>query len=244
MKMTKEEFKEKLREEASKQSIIMSEDILEKLYKYKEILVEWSGKINLTTIIDDYDVIIKHLVDSLIVTKYIKEGQCVIDIGTGAGLPGIVISIYFEGSVKVLLMDSVNKKITFLEEVIKSLNLSNIKTLQARAEEACHKVKYREIYDIAIARAVAGLNILSEYLSGYVRQDGKCIFMKAGNIQEEVQQAQDAFNKTQIFIEKEDKYKIEYLEEQLSRTIIIAKKTGKLESIYPRNYGSIKKSPL
>ncbi len=244
MKMTKEQFMDKLKEEALKQSIELPKETLEKMYEYKELLVEWNDKINLTTIIEDYDVIIKHIVDSLIVTKYIKEGQSVIDVGTGAGLPGIIIAIYFEGNVKVTLMDSANKKITFLNDVISKLNLKNVQTINGRAEEVCHKKQYREGYDIAIARAVAKINVLAELLSGYIKIGGNCIFMKAGSVEEELNEASGALSQMQLELEKEDKYNIKYMEETLSRTIVVAKKTEKLEEDYPRIYGKIKNSPF
>lgn len=244
MKMTKEKFIEILKVEANKQSIQLSDVMLEKLYQYKELLVEWNEKINLTAIIEDYDVIIKHIVDSLIVVKYIKEGQNIIDVGTGAGLPGIIISIYFEGKVKITLLDSLNKKLIFLNDVIDKLKLNNIYTLHSRAEEACHKKEYREVYDIAIARAVSATNILSEYLSGYVKVDGICIFMKAGDIKEELNQSQNAMEKMQLCIEKEYYHEIEYLEDKLKRTIVITKKIKKLEGVYPRSFGKIKKNPF
>lgn len=244
MKMTKEEFIEVLKLEANKQNIELTVSMLDKLYQYKGLLVEWNEKINLTTITEDYDVIIKHIVDSLIVTKYINDNQSVIDIGTGAGLPGIIISIYFEGRVKITLLDSLNKRIMFLDEVVSKLNLRNINTLHSRAEEACHKKECREAYDIVLARAVASLNILSEYLAGYVKVDGKCIFMKAGGVQEELDQAKNAFDILQLMIEKKGSHEIEYLGDKLSRTIIVARKTKKLNNIYPRSFAKIKKSPL
>lgn len=244
MKMTQEQFIKILEMEANKQQIKLCSNILEQLYQYKELLLEWNTKINLTTITDDYDIIIKHIVDSLLITKYITEGQSVIDVGTGAGLPGIVLAIYFEGKIKVTLLDSSNKKINFLKDVITKLDIKNIYTINERAEEACHKKTYREMYDVAVARAVAKLNILSELLSGYVKTDGKCIFMKAGDIEEELIQAKDSFIKTSLLLEKEDKYEMKYLEEKISRTVIIAIKTDKLERAYPRNFGKIKNNPL
>lgn len=244
MKMSKEQFKEKLKQSARKQQVELSDTILDNLYSYKELLVEWNEKINLTTIIEDYDVIVKHIVDSLIVVKHIKEGQSIIDVGTGAGLPGMIISIYFEGKVNVTLLDSSNKKITFLKEVIKELNLKNIRTVNSRAEEDCQKKEFREVFDLAIARAVASMSILSEYLSGYVKVDGRCIFMKAGDVEEELNESKNALETMQLIVEKEYRHEIEYLDDKLSRTIIVAKKIKKLDRMYPRNFGRMKKHPL
>ncbi len=244
MKMTKDQFIDTLRAEAIKQGIELTDNICDNLYEYKELIVEWNEKINLTTITEDYDVITKHIVDSLIVTKYIEVGQKIIDVGTGAGLPGIVISIYFEGKVDITLLDSLNKRVIFLKHVINKLNLKNIYAVHSRAEDYCHKKEGREVYDLAVARAVAGLNILAEYLSGYVKQQGQCIFMKAGDIKEELDNSENCFENMNLILEKKDKYEIDNLKEKLSRTIIVAKKTAKLENIYPRSFDKIKKKPF
>lgn len=244
MKMSKERFIETLKLEAGKQGINLTSNVLDKMYNYKELLIEWNDKINLTTIVEDYDIIVKHIVDSLIVTKYIEKGQRIIDVGTGAGLPGLIIGIFFEGNVEITLLDSSNKKIIFLNDVIDKLKLKNIYTVHARAEELCHEKEYREEYNIALARAVAGINVLSELLSGYVSINGVCIFMKAGCIQEEIDVAQNALTKMQLLIEKKDNYEINYFKDKISRTIIVAKKVKTLEKDYPRIFGKIKKDPF
>lgn len=217
MKMTKENFIKILILESSKQNIVISNKTADELYNYKELLIEWNNKINLTTIID---------------------------IGTGAGLPGVVVAIYFEGKVKVTLLDSSNKKTEYLKDVVNKLNLKNIYVLKARAEEACNKKIYREQYDVAIARALAKANVLCELLSGYIKNNGICILMKSGQVEEEIKEASGAFKETSLIVEKEDKHEINYLKENLSRTIIIARKKGRLDEKYPRNFGRIKNKPL
>ena len=155
MKLTEEQFKQVLLEKASNINVNLNNEQLNSYYIYKEMLVEWNDKINLTAITDDEEIIDKHIIDCLEVVKYIKEGQSIIDVGTGAGLPGIIIAIYFEGKVKVTLFDALNKRIIFLDEVINVLGLKSVKAVHGRAEETSKEEKYREVYDIVISRAVA-----------------------------------------------------------------------------------------
>ena len=127
-------FKEVLKAEASKMNISLDENMLEKFEMYKNLLVEWNGKINLTSITDDYEVIMKHFVDSLEIVKYINKNENIIDIGTGAGFPGIVIAIYFDSNVNITLLDALEKRLNFLSEVIQKLGLKKITLLHGRAE--------------------------------------------------------------------------------------------------------------
>ena len=135
MKLTKEQFKQKTAEMTANTGIQLNDNQLEKLYLYKEMLVEWNEKINLTAITDDEEIIAKHIVDSLEIVKYIKQGQSIIDVGTGAGLPGIIIAIYFEGKVNITLFDALNKRILFLQQVIEKIGLTNVQAIHGRAEE-------------------------------------------------------------------------------------------------------------
>lgn len=160
MKMTKEEFIEYLIRFAEKQGINISEDKANMLYIYKQLLLEWNEKINLTAITEDDDIIVKHFVDSLLSTKFVLEGMKIIDVGTGAGFPGIVLAIYYGKEINITLLDSLNKRINFLNDVIKKLELDNVKAIHGRAEEMAHNIEYREKYDVAIARAVAPLNVI------------------------------------------------------------------------------------
>jgi 16S rRNA (guanine527-N7)-methyltransferase len=165
--------------------IDLSNDKAEKFYQYMEILIKWNENINLTAITEPNEVLQKHFVDSLTVLKDIKENSEIIDVGTGAGFPGIPIKIADE-SFKVTLLDSLNKRINFLDEVIKNLNLTNINTIHARAEEVGKNGKLREKFDVAISRAVAPLNVLVEYLLPFVKVNGVCICMKGSNTKEEI----------------------------------------------------------
>ena len=155
------EFREILMEYLKTMDIKLNDEQIQKFYKYMELLLEWNEKINLTAIIEPKEIILKHFVDSLTIAKYIKEKDRLIDVGTGAGFPGIPLKIYRE-DIEITLVDSLNKRINFLNEVIEELNLSNIETVHSRAEELGKNKKYRERFDIATSRAVANLSTLSE----------------------------------------------------------------------------------
>ena len=154
-------FSKELEIAAKQIKIELTKEQIEKYYNYMNLLLEWNEKINLTAIIDPKEIILKHFVDSLTIAKYIKKDEKLIDVGTGAGFPGIPVSIVKE-STDIVLLDSLNKRINFLEEVKENLKLKNITTIHGRAEEFGKNKKKRETYDIATSRAVAPLNILLE----------------------------------------------------------------------------------
>lgn len=244
MKMNKEEFINTLILKAKENNIIISNEQAEKMYTYKELLLEWNEKINLTAITEDDEIITKHFIDSLLCIDDLKDVKTLIDVGTGAGFPGIVLAIYIEGNINITLLDSLNKRIKFLDIVIEKLELSNVKTIHGRAEEIAHKEEHREKYDIAIARAVAPLNILLEYLTGYVKKDGKCICLKSISVQDEIKNANKALNVLNLKLERQEMKTIELNEDNLIRQILVFKKENNINNKYPRNYGKIKKSPL
>ncbi len=243
MKMSKEEFIHTLICRAAENNIKIDETKAEKMFLYKELLVEWNEKINLTSITEDEDIIVKHFIDSLLCVECIKENSQIIDVGTGAGFPGLVIAIYFDGNVSITLLDSLQKRVNFLDLVIKELELKNIQAIHGRAEEYAHKEEFREIYDIAIARAVAPLNVLLEYLSGYVKIDGECICMKALSINEEINKSKNATQVLNLELLKKITITIKYTED-ITRNILIYTKNKSTPNKYPRSYGKIKKSPL
>ena len=243
MKMEKEVFIKLLIDKAKENNININGKQAEKMYQYKELLIEWNEKINLTAITDDKDIIVKHFVDSLLCVEYINEKESIIDVGTGAGFPGIIIAIYFEGKVNITLLDALQKRVKFLNTIIESLKLTNIKVVHSRAEELAHKEEYREVYDTAIARAVAPLNILLEYLSGYTKVGGKCICLKSLSVDEEINSSKKASEILNVELEKNIK-KIVKHKEDLTRTILIFNKIKNISSKYPRSFGKIKKSPL
>ena len=238
------DFKECLYNEALKIGIELNDKQLEQFKKYKELLIEWNNVMNLTAITDDYEIILKHFIDCLEIVKYIPKSSKVIDIGTGAGFPGVVISIYFEDKITVTLLDSLNKRIDFLNEIISKLNLKNIQAIHARAEEYAHKEEYRECYDIAVSRAVAPLNILLEYDTPYIKINGKALLLKGNNLDEEIKKSKNALSILNSRISNIYKYNYSVNDEVYSRNILEITKLKDSPKKYPRNYGKIKKNPL
>ena len=188
--MFNEEFIKKLNEINN----TCSKDESEKLFKYMNILLEWNEKMNLTAITDESEIISKHFVDSLTILKYIKNNDKVIDVGTGAGFPGIPLAI-FKNNTKFTLLDSINKRINFLNEVKEKIELDNVENLHGRAEDFGQNKAYREQYDVAASRAVAPMHVLLEYLLPFVKVGGMCICMKGPNVSEEIKDIENVAKK-------------------------------------------------
>lgn len=244
MKNNKDDFKQTLKEEALKKDIQLNDIQLDRLYVYKELLIEWNSKINLTAITEDYQIILKHFIDCLEIVKYIKNDESIIDIGTGAGFPGVVIAIYYDNKVNITLLDSLNKRILFLEEVVKKLTLKNVKIIHARAEECAHKNEFRERYDLVVSRAVAPLNILLEYDIPYIKVGGRALLLKGNNVLEEIKDSDNALKILNCHLSNIYKYNYQVNEDIYNRNIIEINKFNKCSPKYPRSYGKIKKSPL
>lgn len=235
------DFKEKLIEEANKYNLNITFEMAERFEKYKDLLLKWNEVMNLTAITEEDEIIVKHFIDSLICTRYITNEKNLIDIGTGAGFPGIPLAIYYLNNKKVVLLDSLNKRINFLNDVVENLNLNNVKCIHARAEEYAQKAEYREKYDLVVSRAVAPLNILAEFNTPYINLYGKAIFMKGSNYKEELENSQKAFKTLNMEIQTTEEY---LLNDEITHSIIIAKKIDNTPNKYPRIYGKIKKMPL
>lgn len=235
------EFNEYLRENLNKINIEIEEEKVKQFYLYMNKLLEWNKKINLTAITDENDIILKHFVDSLTALKYIKDKSKVIDIGTGAGFPGIPLKIQRE-DIQITLMDSLNKRINFLKEVINKLNLQNICAIHSRAEELARNSNYREKYDVAISRAVANLSTLVEYMLPFVKIGGKCICMKGSNVKEEVENSKKAIKELGGKIIKIDDFILP--SSDYERNIIIIEKVEQTKGKYPRKAGIPSKEPL
>ena len=239
--MKKEEFKKVLYEKTKQIGIELKEEQLEKFYLYMNILLEWNEKINLTAITNEEEIILKHFVDSLTINKYIEEGKSIIDVGTGAGFPGIPIKILRE-DLKVTLLDSLNKRINFLNEVIEKLDLKKIECIHGRAEEFGKNKNYREKYDFATSRAVANMSTLSEYLIPFVKVGGKVLAMKGDKAEEELEEAKKAIKLLGGKVENIDNF---YLpDSDIKRNIIIIKKIEKTERKFPRKPGTPAKEPI
>ncbi|MBR3163175.1 MAG: 16S rRNA (guanine(527)-N(7))-methyltransferase RsmG [Clostridia bacterium] len=239
--MDKIKFSRKLKEEAENISIELNEKQLEAFYDYMKLLIEWNEKINLTAIVDPEEIITKHFVDSLTALKYIEESNSVVDIGTGAGFPGIPIKIA-NRNINMTLVDSLNKRINFLNEVISKNDLVNIEAIHCRAEEFGKNIKYREKYDIAISRAVARLNVLVEYLLPTIKVGGKCICMKGPDSEEEVNEAEKAIEILGGKLEKIECFVLPGTD--IKRSIIIINKIKNTPNQYPRKAGMPAKNPI
>ena len=233
--MNKEQFINELK----KINIDISVDILSKLDKYYQILVEENQKYNLTAITEENQVYLKHFYDSLCIIKIINlENQYLLDIGTGAGFPGLVLKIVFP-NLKIDLLDSTNKKCLFLQKVIDTLELKNITVINARAEE--YAKENREIYDIVTSRAVAPLKHLLEYSIPTLKVNGNFISLKS-NIEEEIKNINNYYNKLYLSQEEIIKYELPY--EHSLRTLYKVTKTKETPLIYPRMYFQIKKKDI
>ena len=233
------EFKERMLDLSKKIDIDLSNEEIEQFYSYMNLLLEWNEKINLTSITEKNDIILKHFIDSMTILKYIEGNSKVIDVGTGAGFPGIPIGI-LKQKTEITLLDSLNKRIIFLNEVIKKSNLKNIITVHNRVEDFGRKNK--EKYDISISRAVAGLPILVEYLIPLVRVGGKCICMKGADIDEEIEDGKFAIKELGGKISEIEEFKLP--NSDYKRTIIIIEKIKNTPSKYPRKAGLLQKKPL
>ena len=222
-------------------NIKINDEQIKSFEKYMNLLLKWNEKINLTAITQPEEVKLKHFVDSLTVLKYINDDDKVIDIGTGAGFPGIPLKIMKENT-KITLLDSLNKRINFLNIVIETLNLRNIQAIHGRAEEIARNKLYREKYDVAVSRAVANLSTLTEYMLPFVKVGGKCICMKGANVNEELERAQNAIKELGGEIERVDNF---YLSDNDNeRNIIVIKKVKETNPKYPRKAGTPSKEPL
>ena len=238
--MEKIVFKKKMNELLSEINIEINENKIDMFYLYMQELLEWNKKINLTAIEDENEIILKHFIDSLTVQKYIKNAQNIIDIGTGAGFPGIPLAIVNEKS-NIVLLDSLNKRINFLNNVIQKIELSNVKAIHGRAEDLAKIVQHREKYDIVISRAVAPFNILLEYMLPFNKVNSYTIAMKGSNI-EEVDISNNALKKLGGKIEKIEKINLPNTD--IKRNIIIVRKIEETPKKFPRKAGIPKKEPL
>ena len=189
--MELDEFSFKLNKLCSEIGIDIDNNDAKNYYKYMCELIEWNKNMNLTAITEPNEVILKHFIYFLKINKYIEDNKKMIDVGTGAGFPGIPVGI-IRKNVDILLMDSLNKRIKFLDTICNEINLNNIKTIHARAEELAKNKEYREKFDYATSRAVASLNVLLEYMLPFVKVGGKCICMKGSNITDELKNSDKA----------------------------------------------------
>ena len=214
-----------------------------KFSTYKELLKEWNEKINITTITEDDEIDVKHFLDSLscLSLDLFDDKKSLIDIGTGGGFPGIPLKIMRE-NLDVTLLDSLNKRIIFLDEVIKDLGLRNIRAVHGRAEELSRTKEYREKFSIAISRAVASLDTLSEYCLPFVKVGGHFIAMKGPEIEEELKLSEKAIKLLGGNV-VETKL-ITLPESDIVHSLIVIEKIRQTSQKYPRGGGKPRKNPL
>ncbi len=221
-------------------NIEATEEIFERLEKYYEYLVECNKTINLTSIIKKEDVYVKHFADSLLGIKNYKYGATVCDIGTGAGFPGIVLKIA-RPDLNIILVDSLNKRINFLNKVINELNLCNIQALHYRAEDREFKSLYLNSFDYVIARAVASMNTLAEYCLPYVKVGGSFIAYKSNKIDDEMFISKKCIAELGGKVEKIQNY---HLIDDIYRNLVIINKLHKTSDKYPRDKNKPRLDPL
>lgn len=239
-KMDLQEFQEIFNQECDKNNIEFDNKKCEYLYKYMKLILEWNEKINVTAIKNEKEFVVKHFIDSLTINSLIKDEKRLLDIGTGAGFPGIPLKLY-NPDIEVTLIDSVNKKITVLNDVIQKLNLDKIEALHIRAEELAKDLNYRENFDIVTTRAVSSLVTISEYMLPFVKIGGRAICMKGPNIEQELEDSKKAIKLLGGEIERIDKFNIN---NEIERNLIIIKKISKTNNKYPRGQGKPVKEPI
>lgn len=236
------EFKDKLQRGASQLGIYLDDAKLEKFYLYQKLILEWNQKINLTAI-EEKEIIVKHFLDSLVVGKIfdLADWSNVLDVGTGAGFPGIPLKITYP-HLNITLMDSTQKKVDFLAVVIADLKLQQVSAVHTRAEEMGSDAKYREKFSVVLSRAVAALNILGEYCLPLVELAGKMIAYKSQDIAKEISQSEPALQKLGGKIESVSHETLPL--STIVRSIVVIEKISKTPLKYPRRVGVPKKKPL
>lgn len=232
-----------LTEKVKELSIVLNDKQIQQFEQYYNILVEWNKVMNLTAITEYEEVVEKHFLDSLTIVNaiHVEKIETLIDVGTGAGFPGIPLKIAFP-HLKVTLLDSLNKRIKFLDEVIDLLELNDIKAIHGRAEDYAKQAEYREQYDICVSRAVANLATLSEYCLPYVKVDGLFVPYKSGEIDEELKSSEKAVSILGGKVEEVVKFQLPGTD--IGRSFVKIHKIKETKKKYPRKAGMPTKEPL
>ena len=231
-------------EQITEGQVLLTDVQLVQFEQYYDRMIEKNKVMNLTAITEREDVILKHFIDSLALARYVKlweKEYKIIDVGTGAGFPGIPLKIAFP-NLQVTLFDSLNKRIKFLQEMIDTLKLKEITAVHGRAEEGARDKNMREKYDFAVSRAVANMAVLSEYCIPFVKVGGYFIPYKTGTVEEEITQGKKAIQILGGKIEKIEKLMLP--DSDISRSFVFIKKEKQTPKAYPRKAGTVSKQPL
>lgn len=215
---------------------------INQFYRYFELLIEYNKQFNLTAITDFDEVIVKHFIDSVLNYKHFKQNSTLCDMGSGAGFPGIPLKI-LRPDLNIILVDSLNKRVNFLKNVINELNLSNITAIHSRAQEL-QTIVPRETFDYITARAVAPLNILLELCIPYLKVKGEMIALKSVNFEEEINKSQNALKHLNCCVNNIEKHNLTINDENITRNIIYIIKNSVTDEKYPRQKNKIELNPL
>lgn len=234
---------EQLKKKSEMLDIVLSEEQLQQFLSYYEMLIEKNKVMNLTAITEKEEVIDKHFIDSISLNKAMDVTKLlkILDLGTGAGFPGIPLKIAYP-NLEITLLDSLNKRIKFLDEVIEVLGLEGIVTIHGRAEDYAKQVSYREQFDICVSRAVANLATLSEYCLPYVKEGGCFISYKSGSVEEELEQSKKAIFELGGKVKEVIAFTLP--ETDIERTFVVIEKVRKTPKKYPRKAGLPSKEPI
>lgn len=237
------DFFQLMKESSEKEGLIFDENKYNQFIKYKNLLQEWNEKINLTAITEDEDIIKKHFIDCIKIFKFkeLHNLKNIIDVGTGAGFPGLPIKIV-KPEIKVTLLDSLNKRVNYLNEVIRELDLKDVETIHSRAEDGARQKHLREGFDAVVSRAVANMQVLSEFCLPYVKVGGYLIALKGPAIEEEMSGAKGAI--TTLGGKIEEIIPVEIEDTDLKHNLVVISKIKETPATYPRKAGTITKKPL
>ncbi|MGL4874536.1 MAG: 16S rRNA (guanine(527)-N(7))-methyltransferase RsmG [Clostridium sp.] len=237
------EFYNIMKTAADEVSMDFNEEKYEKFIKYMRLVQEWNQKVNLTAITEDNQFITKHFIDCIKAFKSseLKNAKTIIDVGTGAGFPGLPIAIMNE-DVEVTLLDSLNKRVNFLNLVVKELGLKNVVTIHSRAEDGARQKELRENFDVATSRAVANMAVLSEFCLPYVRVGGFFVALKGPAIEEELASSKNAIGTLGGRLARIDETVVEGTD--LNHNIVVVEKVKECPKTYPRKAGNVTKKPI
>lgn len=239
--MNFDEFKDKFIKELSilNNDINLSDDVLKNFYDYMNGIISWNDKINVTAIVDPDEFIVKHFIDSITINEIVENKGKLLDIGTGAGFPGVPIKL-LNDKLSVTLIDAVNKKLNVIRDVSKDMNINNLEIIHSRAEDLARDKDYREQYDYVTTRAVSNLSTILEYMIPFLKVNGIAICMKGPNYKEEIEEAKNTFKVLGIKLKEVKKYVFEGQE----RNVLIIEKLKKTDEKFPRGGGKPLKEPL